>query len=166
MSIENLISSYFKAWNTASTKNILQHLTADCVQYDDYWHTTVPCEFLTQYLKDDFRHCTAQYALVGDANCSHNRIIYKYRATLINLKHFGVAKFVGAEVLALRRGKIKRITHMYTFPAEVAALYDIVGKPTTPAVTGNSKIDRMPEDIEGQDPVCVSLLEPHILYDK
>lgn len=143
MNIDDLVASYFNAWNEASVQKILQHLTTDCVQYDHYWGTIVPCLALPKYLDQDFQIFRARYTLIGNADYRDDRITYKYRANIIDLAKVGVINFTGAEVLALHCGKINRITHLYDFPTKVASLYDSVGRPTVPAITAT----HVPEEI-------------------
>lgn len=124
MNAEKLLFDYVDSWNSGDIEKMLSHLTDDCVYFDAFFGDAVPYDEIRIYHQSDFELTNIRHTVTNVISCDSASVAASYKTEIIDRQGRGTSSFKGAEVLALRRGKISRITDYYVAPPELLALYD------------------------------------------
>lgn len=123
MKPEKLLVSYADAWDTHDLEAMQWHLTDDCCYFDAFFADLVPYDNIPQYFRYDFECSDLRHSVTDIIRCDSTTVMSRYKTEIVNEKGKNIVSFAGAEVLALRHGKICRITDYYTAPPQLLSIY-------------------------------------------
>ena len=118
MTIEELISRYYAAWNSRDADAALGLMHPGAAYYDAFWMETCVGRDLQVYLRDALAEEQFWYERAGDIITTPHGIIGRYDAHEYSAGNVGDVVFNGFEIFRVHDGRILTVSNFYCSPVE------------------------------------------------